>query len=41
MPKEERNRCHLIGHQLAGEDANELNLITGTNYFNVSRNAAI
>ena len=23
------NRCHLIGHQLAGEDANELNLITG------------
>lgn len=30
------NRCHLIGHQLAGEDANELNLITGTNYFNVS-----
>ena len=30
------NRCHLIGHQLAGEDDNELNLITGTNYFNVS-----
>ena len=30
------NRCHLIGHQLAGEDANELNLITGTRYFNVS-----
>lgn len=29
------NRCHLIGHQLAGEDANELNLITGTRYFNV------
>ena len=30
------NRCHLIGHQLACEDANELNLITGTRYFNVS-----
>ena len=30
------NRCHLIGHQLAGEDANELNLITGTRYFNVN-----
>ena len=30
------NRCHLIGHQLAGEDANALNLITGTKYFNVS-----
>lgn len=30
------NRCHLIGHQLAGEDANEQNLITGTKYFNVS-----
>ena len=30
------NRCHLIGHQLAGEDANKLNLITGTRYFNVS-----
>ena len=29
------NRCHLIGHQLAGEDANERNLITGTRYFNV------
>lgn len=29
------NRCHLIGHQLAGEDANELNLITGTRCFNV------
>ena len=30
------NRCHLIGYQLAGENANELNLITGTKYFNVS-----
>lgn len=29
------NRCHLIGHQLASEDANEKNLITGTRYFNV------
>lgn len=30
------NRCHLIAHQLAGEDANEKNLITGTRYMNVS-----
>lgn len=29
------NRCHLIGYQLAGEDANERNLITGTRYMNV------
>lgn len=29
------NRCHLIGHQLAGEDDNELNLITGTRYLNI------
>ena len=29
------NRCHLIGYQLAAENANELNLITGTRYFNV------
>ncbi len=29
------NRCHLIGFQLAGEDANEKNLITGTAYMNV------
>ena len=28
------NRCHLIGWQLTGEDANERNLITGTRYFN-------
>ena len=28
------NRCHLIGHQLAGENANEKNLITGTRYMN-------
>ena len=28
------NRCHLIGFQLAGENANKLNLITGTRYFN-------
>ena len=26
------NRCHLIGYQLAGENANEKNLITGTRY---------
>lgn len=29
------NRCHLIGFQLAGENANENNLITGTRYLNV------
>ena len=29
------NRCHLIAFQLAGENANERNLITGTRYFNV------
>ena len=29
------NRCHLIGHQLTGEDANKRNLITGTRYMNV------
>ncbi len=28
------NRCHLIAHQLAGEDANRQNLITGTRYLN-------
>jgi DNA-entry nuclease len=28
------NRCHLIGHQLTGEDANTSNLITGTRYMN-------
>ncbi len=30
------NRCHLIGYQLSGENANERNLITGTRYLNVS-----
>ena len=30
------NRCHLIGYQLSDEDANELNIITGTRYFNVN-----
>ena len=30
------NRCHLIGFQLTGENANKQNLITGTAYFNVS-----
>lgn len=29
------NRCHLIGFQLAGENANEKNLITGTRYMNI------
>lgn len=29
------NRCHLIGFQLSGENANECNLITGTRYMNV------
>lgn len=29
------NRCHLIGWQLAGENANNKNLITGTRYMNV------
>lgn len=29
------NRCHLIGYQLTGENANEENLITGTRYLNV------
>lgn len=29
------NRCHLIGYQLAAENANEQNLITGTRYMNV------
>ena len=30
------NRCHLIGFQLSGENANERNLITGTRYLNVT-----
>jgi len=30
------NRCHLIGFQLTGENANENNLITGTRSMNVS-----
>lgn len=30
------NRCHLIGWQLTGENANERNLITGTRYMNVA-----
>lgn len=29
------NRCHLIGYQLTAENANKLNLITGTRYLNV------
>ena len=30
------NRCHLIGYQLTGENANRKNLITGTRYLNVT-----
>lgn len=30
------NRCHLIGYQLTGENANARNLITGTRYLNVN-----
>lgn len=30
------NRCHLIGFQLAGENANPKNLITGTRYLNIA-----
>ncbi len=29
------NRCHLIGYQLSGENANKKNLVTGTRYMNV------
>lgn len=29
------NRCHLIGYQLTGENANNKNLITGTRYLNI------
>lgn len=29
------NRCHLIGYQLTGENANRQNLVTGTRYLNV------
>ena len=29
------NRCHLIGYQLTGENANIQNLITGTRYLNI------
>ena len=29
------NRCHLIGYQLSGENANKKNLITGTRYLNI------
>lgn len=29
------NRCHLIGYQLTGENANKKNLITGTRYLNM------
>ena len=30
------NRCHLIGYQLTGENANAHNLITGTRYLNIN-----
>lgn len=30
-----KNRCHLIGFQLSGENDNEKNLFTGTRYLNV------
>lgn len=30
------NRCHLIAYCLAGENANEKNLITGTRYMNIA-----
>ncbi len=30
------NRCHLIAYALTGQNANELNLITGTRYMNVA-----
>ena len=29
------NRCHLVGYQLSGENANPQNLITGTRYLNI------
>ena len=29
------NRCHLIGYQLTGENANKSNLITGTRFLNI------
>ena len=29
------NRCHLIGYQLTGENANKQNLITGTRFLNI------
>ena len=29
------NRCHLIAYELAGENSNEKNLITGTRYLNI------
>lgn len=29
------NRCHLIGYQLTGENANARNLITGTRFLNI------
>ena len=30
------NRCHLIAYSMTGQNANELNLITGTRYMNAT-----
>jgi len=30
------NRCHLIGYQLTGQNANKQNLVTGTRYLNIT-----
>lgn len=35
------NRCHLVAFQLAGENANVKNLITGTRYMNIGRMEAL
>ena len=35
------NRCHLIGYQLAGENANPKNLITGYEIPECGGNAAV
>ncbi len=34
------NRCHLLGHQFSGLNADERNLITGTRFFNIEGNLA-
>ena len=35
------NRCHLIGYQLTGENANEKNLINRNQIFEHRRNASV